>query len=68
TYLPEFRCAFLYDPMSTETPRWLYADDEFLTARDFETEISFPEIKAASTTVIVRRSLGMSFRSHGASG
>ena len=27
--------------MSTETPRWLYADDEFLTARDFETEI-FP--------------------------
>ncbi|MEN9022926.1 MAG: hypothetical protein ABF370_20705 [Verrucomicrobiales bacterium] len=41
TYLPEFRCAFLYDPMSTETPRWLYADDEFLTARDFETEI-FP--------------------------
>ncbi|MCH1505340.1 MAG: hypothetical protein L7V86_17290, partial [Verrucomicrobiales bacterium] len=42
TYLPEFRCAFLYDPMSTETPRWLYADDEFLTARDFETEISFP--------------------------
>ena len=46
TYLPEFRCAFLFDPGDGQTPRWIYADDEFLTPRDFETGI-FPRDRSS---------------------
>lgn len=46
SYQPEFRCAFLFVSSGDETPRWLYADDEFLTPRDFETSI-FPRDRSS---------------------
>ncbi len=46
TYLPEFRCAFLFEPATTETPRWVYADDDFLTPRDFEKSM-FPRDRSS---------------------
>ncbi len=41
-----FRCAFLFDPMNAQTARWVYADDEFLSPRDFESRI-FPRDRSS---------------------
>ncbi len=45
-YQASFRCAFLFVPQDLKTPRWLYADDEFLAPRDFETTI-FPKDRSS---------------------
>ncbi len=45
-YDPAFRCAFLFDPKDSQTPRWIYADDGFLTPRDFDESI-FPKDRSA---------------------
>ncbi len=36
----EFRCAYLFEPDTIDTPRWAYADDAFVSPRDFE--LMFP--------------------------
>ncbi len=45
-YETEFRCTFLWEPATSQTPRWLFADDENMTPRDFDTSL-FPKDRSS---------------------
>ncbi len=45
-YETAFRCTFLWEPATSQTPRWIFADDENLTPRDFDNSL-FPKDRSS---------------------